>query len=370
VAEKVLAGGGGVLSLTAHVEHLPAQIRKLGVSASSLMLGEAKEQELPGATEKQKALRDAVLDEAARQVKALLEDATTASLKLDVDQKAKEVSFSFSLDGKPGSTLTRNLASLRPASSVGAGIGGKESVMGGFLHFALPDAVKKAAGPAIEEAIDRAMGNVGEQERALLSPVVDALKPTATAGKLDVGLDMRGPGKKGKYTLVMSAQVEKGADVEKALKDLLDKLPAGAKEPIKLDVAKEGTVNVHQVTQKNVDAQAKELFGDGPLYFALRDDAAFLTMGEDALSAIKDAVKAKATAGQPMRLTIAAARLAPLMAREQKEAPAAAKKAFTEKGSDEMKLSVTTGNRLEVKLSLKTAVIAFASYLDQLKKQE
>ncbi|MFO0846107.1 MAG: hypothetical protein U0797_27620 [Gemmataceae bacterium] len=324
--EVVLDGGSGILSLTANVDQIPPQLRKLAVSASALTLGEMKDRDLPGATEKQKALWAALLDDASRQVKAFLEDATTAQLKLDIDQKSSEVTATFTLDGKPGSKLVKDLAGLAPTASVAAGLGGKDSVMGGSLHLALPDAVKKAAAPAIEEAIGKAMDNADPNVRDLVAPLVEKLKPTATSGKLDVGLDMRGPGKKGKYTLVMSLQVEKGADVEKAFKDLIDKLPAEAKEPIKTDVATEGGVNVHRVTQTKVDEQAKEMFGTGPLYLALRDDAVFVTMGEDALSAIKDAIKAKPTAGQPARLTIAAAKLAPLMAKDQKEAPAAAKR--------------------------------------------
>jgi hypothetical protein len=368
--EEILGGGSGVMSLTANVDQIPAQVRKLGVSASALMLGEMKTQELPGATDKQKAVWAALLDDASRQVKSFLEDATRVQVTLDVDQKSSELTAAFSLDGKAGSKLAKDLASLSPASSVAAGLGAKDSVMGGFLHLAMPDAVKKAAAPAIEEAIAKAMDNADPNVRDLLAPLVEKLKPTATSGRLDLGLDMRGPGKKGKDTVVMSLQVEKGADVEKAAKELLDKLPADAREPIKTDVAAEAGVNIHRVTQTKVDEQAKEMFGTGPLYFAVRDDAVLVTLGEDALDAIKEAAKAKPTAGQPMRLTIAAARLAPLMAKEQKEAPAAAKKAFTAPGSDQMRLSIDSGDKLEVKLSIKTAVLAFASYLDQAKKKE
>ncbi len=363
--EKILAGGG-VLSLTLNLDQLPEQVRKLGVSASSMMLGEMKDQDLPGATDKQKVLWAALLDEAAHQVKALLEGGTKMELKLDLDQKARDLSLAFSLDGQPGSTLVKNLASLKPTGSVAAGIAQKDSVMGGFLHLFLPESVNKAAAPVIEEAIAQGLENIDANARDLVTPLVNKLKPTATAGKLDVGLDMRGPGKKGKYTVVMSLQVEKGAEIEKAIKALIQQVPE-ASNAIKTDVDKEGGVNIHRVTQQEgVDEQTRELFGTGPLYLAIRDDALLVTMGEDAFSAIKQAIQAKPTVGQPMRVTLSAAKLAPLMAREQKEAPAAAKKAFTTPGSDQMQFSIEAGERLEVKLSIKTALISFASYLDQL----
>jgi hypothetical protein len=366
--EKVLAGGDGLASLTVNVDQLPAQVRKLGVSASSLQLGEMKERPLPGGTEKQKAARDAALDETAQFVKELLEDATAARVKVDLDRGGKELSLSFTLDGKPGSALVKRLAGLRPEKSVAAGLVSKDTVMGGILHLALSEEVRKAAAPAIDDAIDKALGKVGAQEKALLAPVVEALKPTAKAGKLDLGLNMSGPGKKGKYTLVAGAQIEKGQDIEKALKDLLDKLPADAKEPITVDVAKEASVSIHSVKQKHVDEQAKQLFGEGPLYFAVRDDALFFSMGEDALDAIKEAARSRPDAGQPLRVTLSASRLAPLMAKEQKAAPEAAKQAFKEPGSDQVKLAVTAGERLEVKVSVKTAVLMFASLLERAKE--
>lgn len=368
--ETVLASGAGLLSLTANVDQIPAQVRKLGVSASALVLGEMKENPPgpPGEREKVKGAWEAALDEASKLVKAVLEDGTAAQAKLDLDRKAKELSLSLSLDGKPGSTLVKYFAGMRPEKSVAAGLVGKGAVMGGVLHLALPEEVRKAAEPAIEGAITKALGNVGPQERGLLSPVVESLKPTAKAGTLDVGLDMRGPGKKGKYTLVAGLQIEKGTDVEKAVKELLDKLPAGAKEPITVDVAKEAGVNIHRVKQKDLDAQAKELFGDGPLYFAVRDDAVFVAMGEDALDAIKEAVRSTPGPGQPLRVALSAARLAPLMAKEQKAAPEAAKQAFKEPGSDQVRFAVTAGDRLELRLSVKTAVLTFASLLEKAKE--
>ncbi len=368
--EKVLAGGDGLVSLTVNVDQLPAQVRKLGVSASSLVLGEKKEQPPgpPGEREKLKVVWEPALDETAKFVKEFLEDATAARVKVDLDRERKELSLSFTLDGKPGSALVKRLADLRPEKSVAAGLVSKDTVMGGILHLALSEEVRKAAAPAIDDAIDKALGKVGHQENALLAPVVEALKPTAKAGKLDLGLNMSGPGKKGKYTLVAGAQIEKGQDIEKALKDLLDKLPAEAKEPITVDVAKEAGVSIHSVKQKHVDEQAKQLFGEGPLYFAVRDDALFFSMGEDALDAIKDAARSRPEAGQPLRVTLSASRLAPLMAKEQKAAPEAAKQAFKEPGSDQVKLAVTAGERLEVKVSVKTAVLMFASLLERAKE--
>jgi hypothetical protein len=367
--EKLLAGSS-MMSLTVNVDQIPEQVRKLGISATALTLGEIKDQAPPGLTDKQKAIWETTLDESARIVKEFLEDARAAQWTLDLDKKTKDVSLSFRLDGKAGSTLVKNLAGLVPTSSPAAGLVGKDSVMGGILSLALPEPIRKATAPAIDEAIAKALDGQDANVKDLLEPLVDTLKPTAKAGKFDLGVEMRGPAKKGKYSLVACLQVEKGEAIEKAFKDLLDKLPADVKEPITTDVAKVGSVNIHRIKQKDVDKQAREMFGDGPLYLAVRGDALFLSMGEEALEAIKEAVGTKPKTGQPVRLTLSVARLVPFMVKEQKEAPAAARKAFKEKDSDSVRLSLSSGDRLELKLSIKTAVLAFASYLEQMKAKE
>lgn len=361
--DAILGTGASLVALTVNVDQIPEQIRKLGVSSSGLILGNLKDQDMPGATEKQKAVRDAVVDLLSRFVRGVLEDATSSELKVDVDRKAKDLSVSFHLDSKPGSWLAKELGGLTPAKSGAAGLVGKDSVMGGFLHLAMPAELRKVANAAIEEAIGKGMANLDANAKDLLTPLIEALKPTATSGTLDVGLDVRGPGKKGKYTMVAAMQIEKGKGIEKAVKDLLAKLPAKDKAAITTDVATEAGVNIHRVQQSKVEPGAQELFGDGPLYFAVREEGLVVAMGEDALDTIKEAVRGKVGAGQPLRVTLSAAKLAPLM--QQKGAKEAAKKAFVEAGSDQVRLSVTSDARMEVKLSVRTAVLRFAGLLEQ-----
>ncbi|MFM7148751.1 MAG: hypothetical protein ACKO23_02815, partial [Gemmataceae bacterium] len=126
---KLLGSGSGILSLTMNVDQLPPQVRKVAVSSSALLLGELKEKELPNATAKQKAVWEAILDEASRLAKSMLEDATRMELQFDLDRKARDVSLALSLEGKPDSTLARNIAGLAPATSVSAGLESRSAVM-------------------------------------------------------------------------------------------------------------------------------------------------------------------------------------------------------------------------------------------------
>jgi hypothetical protein len=365
----VLAGGEGILSVTANIDRIPMQLRKVGISGSSLQLGNLKEEAPPGETEAQKKLREEILDEAAEQVKLVLTDGQAVMLKLDVDRKSHDLSLSFSFGSKPGSPLEKELTELGKMKSVAPGLAGKNSAMGGFLHLSVPKKLLKALGAVVDEGFEKLLEKVDPGAREVLTPLAEALKPTAKEGTLGLGVSMRGPAKDGKYTLVGSLGLTDGESIEKAIKKVVDKLPEEAKKPIKLDADKAEGVNIHRITPEHLDAQVKEVLGDGPMYFAVRKDTLFVSAGDNALDAIKQTLALKPKAGGPIELELSLSRIAKLMTKEHPTAPEAAKKAFTEEGSDKVRLSVTGGSKIEVRLNVKSAVIAFAALLDKAKKE-
>lgn len=365
--ESVLGDGGSLAALTFHIDQIPPQVRKLAVSSSVLILNGVKDQAMPGATEKQKELRDALVDEAGELITALLEQGTAMRLQLDLDRKADDLAVAFSLAGKPGSKLASGIAGLSAGQSLAA-TAGPGSAMGGMIHLTLPESLRKAMLPAIDEGIQKALENADANARELVAPLVKALTPTAHAGKFDLSVDVRGPGKKGKYTFVLTTYLEKGRAVEKAFKELLDNIPADARGKLRTDVDKVGEVNIHRLSQ-DLDANARELFGDVPLFFALRDDALLVSFGEDGQETLKRLVAARPASVQPLRAELALSRMARLMARDEKAAPEMAKKAFKGKGDDRVLLTVRAGERLQVRFSVKTAVLTFASLLDEARKK-
>ncbi|MFO0927185.1 MAG: hypothetical protein U0736_09110, partial [Gemmataceae bacterium] len=367
--ETVLADGAGMASLTVNLDQVPAQLRKLAVSSSVLALNGAKEKELPGATEKQKELRDAIVDEAGELFKTLLEDGTALRLQVDVDQKSHDLTAQFSLAGKAGSKLASDIGGLALGQGLAAAVLSKESAMGGAIHLTLPEAIRKAMVPAVDEAIAKKLDDLEAAHREALTPLVKALTPTAHAGKLDAAVDVRGPIKGGKYTFVAALRVEKGQAIEKAFKDLIDQVPADARGKLKVDEARVGDVNIHKLSQ-DLDANARELFGDVPLYFALRDDALLVAFGADGLATLKQTVQAKPAVVAPVQTRLALGRMAPLMAKTEKAATDAAKQAFTTRGSDVVSLSVRGGSDLKVQFRVKTAVLTFASLLDKSRKEK
>jgi hypothetical protein len=119
-----------------------------------------------------------------------------------------------------------------------------------------------------------------------------------------------------------------------------------------------------------VDAGTKELLGDSPFYFALRNDAFMVGMGENGLGALKEALAAKPAAAPPLRLELSLShlprlqeRLAKRFKRDPKAVAAAAKKAFATKGSDKVRLTVEGGKSLRLSVKVHTQVIAFVGRL-------
>ena len=133
--------------------------------------------------------------------------------------------------------------------------------------------------------------------------------PTLKMAEVDGGVAIRGPGAKGLYTLVFGLKIKEGTGIEKAIKEALKKAPADVRQVIAVDVAKDGIVNIHKLQPETVDANMRETLGDGPVYFAVRDDALVVTAGVEALDAIKEAVTAEPKTGRIALLEMAVASL-------------------------------------------------------------
>jgi hypothetical protein len=253
---------------------------------------------------------------------------------------------------------------------VGAGLVGPDSALNGLVHLALPAKLRTALAPVIDEAVKKALeGEKDKGKRDLLAGLLQALTPTLKSAELDAGFDIRGPGAGGLYTVVAGVKVKDGAAIEKALRDAVLKVPQEERKGLQVDFDKAGDVRIHRVTPDKVDEQTRQLFGDNPFFFAARDDAVLMAAGAKGLEALKGAVAAAPAPGKPLQLEVSLARLAKVMAREQKAAPEAARKAFAaDKGGDKIRVTLEGGKSLQLRLSLKPPVVTFLSLIDKAKK--
>ena len=365
----LLAGKeGSVLSARLSIDKIPENLKNDAVGQLELLLANAKEQKEPGATEALRKLKGEAIDELARHVVAVLKDGGDLTLDLTVDRKKNDLALEIALAGKPRSPLAASIAEWGKLKSSVAGLVGKDSAANGVLHFALPEGVRKALAPVIDEFFDKELARETDKaKRELASKVFKAVAPTLKAGELDLALDLRGPSDKKLYTLVAGLKVKDGEFIEKAARDLMKELPPRERDLIKLDVDKAGSVKIHQIDVGPLMPDSLvQTFGNNPVYVAFRSDAMFAALGEKGLSALKDAVAAPPAVAAPLKLEVSVARLAALIGHTEARAARAAEQAFgKDPNSDKVRVVIEGGPALRLRVEMKAQVLKFIGLLQQ-----
>src|SRR5262249_45578577 len=138
---------------------------------------------------------------------------------------------------------------------------------------------------------------------------------------------------------------------------------------IHFDVEKIGAINVHQFdVGKDVDKKAKEMFGDGPLYLAIRADAAYFAFGDGALASLKEALSAKPGVAPVVQFEMSINRFAKVMALEDPDIAKAAKEAFgSGKANDRVRVTLEGGKTLRTRFTIKSDVLRFFGEVAKLK---
>src|SRR5262249_28396547 len=159
---------------------------------------------------------------------------------------------------------------------------GKNSAASGLISYALPERIKKALGPTIDEIVTALVSKArDETQKQLAEKMLTALAPSLKAGEIDAAVDFRGPSANKHYTLVAGIKLTGGEAVEKAIKELVPTLPQNVRDLVKMDAQKVGDVNIHSVEiDRVIDDKAREIFGNEPLHFTVRSNAIFLAAGE------------------------------------------------------------------------------------------
>jgi hypothetical protein len=366
------SGWDGNASLTLHADRIPASLKELALGQAELRLADLKEKEEPGETKAQRAFRVAALDEIGARFKSILKDGGELDLRLDIDRKAGDLNLALGFAGKPGSPLAAEIAELGKVKSLGAGLTGPDCAMSVAAAVALPEKLRKALEPVIEEELKKeTSGESNEAKREALGRVNKALMPTAKAAEFDGGAALRSPAANGTYTLVGVVRLKEGANLEKEFTALMKLQTAGPPAPqFTFDVDRAGAVKIHKVVDPKADANYRKLFGDSPIYFAFRDDALFVATGEKAVDALKEALAVAPGPGKLVQLEMSLSRLTKALAAATPGAAEAAKKAFADgKDADRVRLTLEGGPALQLRLTVKAPLITFFSELDKAQKK-
>jgi hypothetical protein len=360
-------------SVVLHMEQIPQKYKDLAITGAEQQLAKEKEKKQPNETPSAKAFRLALIDEVGGLVKSVLEDGADLSMSVDVDRDAGELSTALSFSGKSGSKLAGDLADLGNKKSIGASLVGADSAANLIFNAALPETLRKSLSDAVDDAVKKGLAEAAAKgQREAAEALVKALLPTLKAGELDAGFDLRGPGAKDLYTLVMGVKVKEGGEIEKLVRNAVKSLPEKDQERVKFDTAKAGDISIHRFTPDAAMAEenSKRMFGDNPeVYFAFRDDALVIAIGSDGLAALKEVLAAKPKAGATLQMEASLNRFAALMTKDHPAAPDAAKKAFKDGKKDKVRFALEGGKALTIKISMDAPVITFSALMAEAEQQ-
>jgi hypothetical protein len=281
----------------------------------------------------------------------------------------------LSLDGKPDSKLAAGIAELGQGKSLFGALFTENAGLRGELTLALPESLRKAFSAVIDENIAQALEKEKDPaKRKAGADFIKGLEPSLKAGEFDGCVVLQPPSGAGKFhTTIVGVKLKDGAALEKAVRNLVPVLPPDVQALVHLDAETVGGVKVHRLdAQKQYDEKTKKVYGDNPAYLALRDDALFLSVGENALGALKEALASKPATAPLLELELSLARLAGAIAINRNDdkglVERAAKEAFArEKDGDTLRFRLEGGKALKLRVQGKAPVIKF---VDELQKAE
>jgi hypothetical protein len=354
-------------SATLFLDHISKDSKDLAVSEMERQVKRLQKRKPPRETEAEEKIRLRFLQFVAANFAQVIREGHELGARFEVDRKAQKLALAFRLTGQPDSNLSKEIAALGHTPSLFASLVKDNSAGSLLVHFAVPQKLRQVIEPIIEDRLKEIQEKEKDEgKRELVTSFVKAITPTLKCGEVDTLISLRGPSDAGKYTVITALKLKEGQKIEKVVRDVINKVaPETEKAKIKFDAEKAGEVAIHSVTlKKELDQKFKKAFGDSPLYFAFRDDAVVMTLGEGSLDAIKEAVTAKPKASPLVQFDLALARLVPLVATAPKYAAAAkaAKEIFDEDANDKgtIRFTLTGGKAITKRFTVSGATVKFA----------
>jgi hypothetical protein len=342
----------GTATILVRLDQVPASVREIAKSQIEAKLSEAEGKRDPGETDVQHEFKLRTIKQLKAKLGEVVDHAGDLTIRFNVDRKAERVSAEISVTGKPGSPLATSIADLAHAQSMfGSKLAG-DAVINLLVHGALPDDIRKALGPVVDEGIQKGLEKEKDPaKRELAAKLFKGLAPSLKAGELDLVVQVLGRDQDQPFTVVAAAKLSDGARLEKSVRDLVASLPEAERSKVALDAETVDGVKVHRIdAQKDFDAKAKRALGDNPFYLAIRDDAAIVAGGRDGLAALKDVLSARPAAAPPFVLELSLARIALAAARDRGDESAikAVEEAVAKigKGKDQVRITVEGGKAL------------------------
>lgn len=368
--EFFTAADKAILSADIHWDRFPADVKKVMLGQIELQLVEMTKDW--GGSELQKLARRGLLDIGVGMVKTMIEDGKQLNVSLDADPKSDTVAANVRLTAMPKTRLETNLKSWADRESTAASLSVAKNPLASLGVIAkIPAGTHAKLGKLIDVVFDDLLASANDDGKAIATKLVDALGPTMKSDDIQLGLLIVKPGKENSIRLHAAVKADKGAELEKVLREFAPFL-MGGEASVKFDVEKFAGRNLHEGSHSN--EQLKGNFGTENLWIATSDD--LLAFGiEEKPKRLKAYLEAKPKMLPMLSLEVSAAQFGVMAEKDVapedytailqnvygKEGPA---------GRDTLKLTISGGRELNVKLELKGRAVTMFVAVDRDKKKK
>ncbi len=245
------------------------------------------------------------------------------TVKLNVDPKTLELSIETGITGLKGTQLAKDITERKPTTNRFAGLVTDQSA-GGFktrLPLFAPE-IRAAVEALLKEGEKAGADKVPEEYQPVAKEALQGLLRTVKSGNFDIAAAVIGPDAKGKFGANIGISFEDPSALEKELRKLHKSAPDEVKNLVKLDVAKSGTVSIHNAeVGAFLPSEAKAILGDeASVSFAFAPKGIYVTVGKDSLAQIKAALKTEPAPVSVLDVAINPKRLQKLIAAGNEEA--------------------------------------------------
>ena len=362
--EFLAASKTGAMSLTFDFSAIPDEIKKMVVGQIEVAMGQAKEKAI---SEKDPIKRKGQLvgaEAAGKTVVQVMNEGGELALKMDLEKASNDLVMELSFSGKPGSPLARDIATLGARKGVSGGLVGADSAYYLGMNVGLSDSFAKLLTESFNQGVADALANEPDAKKKEFGlKISDAFRKLVSSGVIDYGADIRGPDANGKYNIIGAVGFPDARKLESVIRELRNEVPELA-QVIQLDVAKTEKVTIHRIAVEPLPKEISDIVGNTPILVGFSEDAVYFGLGSDGQKNIeKQAEKGKTTA-PILAFDMHLAKMVNIFSKSDPKMIAAAKKAFDGKSaSDLVEIKVASGEKLVVRASMKTQVIAFFSLL-------
>jgi hypothetical protein len=353
---------GTLLKLHFDVKQIPAPLKAEAIKKMDEQLAQEREKK-EGENEHDHQARLWGIRVAREGFERLIKDSAAFDLALRVDREKHLVLFEASLAAEAGSPLAGEIGDMRKASTQFGGLA-ESSAAFLFWNGVINEKVRADLNNLLDTAVQKGIEKEPSVlKRAVAEKTFKVLEPTLKSDVIDVALSLR-RGPASALTAVAAARVKNGKQIEQLLRDFGEGLKENDKKVVKFDAEKAGDVNIHVVTPPPSDKGAAEMahvFGEAKIAIAFHNDAVVAAIGKNSIDEVKQVLSGLGRPSpRPASFEIELHAKAFTRFEKNEAKRKAFEDAFSEPGSDLIRLAVTGGDRLEVRVQASTHLLKLA----------